>query len=364
VRVTFLLPVFSRAPSGGFRVVYEYANWLVRRGHQVTVVHEQWREGWQRPARHVYEIARDRWHTRRAGGLTDWLWWMALDPRVRMTMVRRFVPEAVPDGDVVVATYWTTALLLPRLSARHGRPVHLVQAREIWGVPDPDRVDGALRLELPKIAVSRHLAEELTTVGVPAERITVVPNGLDHCVFRRPEPDRPRGRRVGVLLGSSEAKDSATAVRVLAQIRARVPELRVHAFGTERRPRGLPGWAGYARGLSGAELARRVYQVSSVFLCTSVREGWGFPVAEAMACGAVPVSTRNGGVEDFCVSGHNALLADVGDVDGLAAAATAVLTDEPRRAALAAAGVDTVAGMNWAVSGEAFHRALRAALDQ
>src|SRR5579885_3571237 len=39
MRITFLMPCYCWVPSGGFRVVYEYANQLVARGHRVTVIH-------------------------------------------------------------------------------------------------------------------------------------------------------------------------------------------------------------------------------------------------------------------------------------------------------------------------------------
>jgi len=39
MRITFLMPGYMWTPSGGYRVIYEYANRLVDRGHHVTVVH-------------------------------------------------------------------------------------------------------------------------------------------------------------------------------------------------------------------------------------------------------------------------------------------------------------------------------------
>src|SRR5262245_50724866 len=39
VKITFVLPMYLNSPSGGFKVVYEYANRLQERGHKVSVVH-------------------------------------------------------------------------------------------------------------------------------------------------------------------------------------------------------------------------------------------------------------------------------------------------------------------------------------
>src|SRR5665647_3046825 len=44
VKITFVLPPFSNYPSGGFKVVYEYANYLVRKGSEVTIIYLSTRE--------------------------------------------------------------------------------------------------------------------------------------------------------------------------------------------------------------------------------------------------------------------------------------------------------------------------------
>ena len=359
MRITFILPVFSRLPSGGFRVVYEYANRLVGRGHQVTVVHERWYEGWRRPAKHLYEIARDRWHSRRPGGLNDWLRWMAVDDAVRLTMVERLEPHRLPEADVVIATYWTTARLLPHLSARQGRPLHLVQGYEKWGVEDPAQVDAVLRSDVPKVVVSEYLGGVLAGLGVPREKVAVVPNGLDHSVYRPPVHDGARGTSVSVLVGTGEQKGSAVAVAALERVREQHPELRVNAFGAEKRPSSLPDWVRYSRARNGPEQASRNYRASAIHLCSSVEEGWGFPVAEAMACGTAVVTTRNGGVEDFCKHERNSLLVDVGDVDGMTEALLRLVRDPELRDRLARSGLATSASMSWDRSADAFLDAVK-----
>jgi glycosyltransferase involved in cell wall biosynthesis len=286
---------------------------------------------------------------------------MTIDPRVRLVMVNRLEPERLPPGDVVVATYWTTARLLPNLAPVHGRPVHLVQEYEIWGVPDPSQVDTVLRYGVPKIAVSRHLSGVMQRLGVPHEQITVVPNGLDHSVFHPPPRDQPRGQQVAMLFSGSDQKDSASGLAALQQVHQRAPGLVVNAFGVGRRPRRLPSWIRYARGHTEHALARQVYQPSAVYLCSSASEGWALPPAEAMACGAAIVSTRNGGIEDYAVHKQNALLVDVGDTVAMADAVTELLHDEPQRARLVEAGYRTTAPMDWSTSATAFLAALESA---
>lgn len=38
MRITLVLPGYSKAPIGGFKMVFEYANRFVTRGHKVSIV--------------------------------------------------------------------------------------------------------------------------------------------------------------------------------------------------------------------------------------------------------------------------------------------------------------------------------------
>jgi glycosyltransferase involved in cell wall biosynthesis len=207
--------------------------------------------------------------------------------------------------------------------------------------------------------VSEHLAGLLRGLGIPEENVSVVQNGLDHSVYRPPTHDAPRGNSVSLLADSGPKKGSSAAITALRQVRERYPDLRVHAFGPERRHPELPGWADYSRARNGPEQASRAYRASAVYLCSSVSEGWGLPVAEAMACGTAVVSTRNGGAEDFCADGHNALLVDVGDASAMAAAVTRLLHEPALRNRLVEAGIRTASAMDWEGSTDLFLAALK-----
>ncbi|MGO1049291.1 glycosyltransferase family 4 protein [Crossiella sp. CA198] len=343
LRVTFILPVFPRTPIGGFRVVYEYANRLTALGCQVTVVHERWREGRRHPLRHLREQARDHRNSRAPHQAIPWL---PIDPQVRLPIVPTLTPDHIPPADVVVATHWKTATLLPHLAPAHGAPHHLVQGYETWNVPNPAPVNEALLLPIPKITVSTHLTRVLTNLGVHSGQITTIPNGLDHTTYHPPPRSQPR-TGVAVLLSDSTAKDSPTALAALHQVHAKYPALQVRAFGVIPQPRRLPPWIHYTQGLTGKALADRVYRQCAIYLCSSSTEGWGFPAAEAMACGAAVVSTRNGGVEDFCHHNKTALLVNVGDRTAMAAAILRLLRNETLRTHLTTAAQATTATMDW-----------------
>ncbi|TFH41902.1 MAG: glycosyltransferase family 1 protein, partial [Chrysiogenales bacterium] len=60
--------------------------------------------------------------------------------------------------------------------------------------------------------------------------------------------------------------------------------------------------------------------VADLFTLTSLHEGFGIVFMESMYFGLPIVCTNNGGQTDFLRDGENALLVDVGDIDGCAAA--------------------------------------------
>lgn len=364
MRVTFLLPEFTFHPGGGPRVVYEYANGLVRRGHTVSVV---WMQAPPRDVRGAMRLARREVRNRRTSHrLRRTLTWFDLDPRVRTGYAPwgaspERVASRLPDADVLVSTFWTTWTPVQGAERRKGAPLQLVQSYETWAAPK-DTIDRNLREPVPKVVIAPSLERVLLDLGVPNELIHVVPSGVDHAVFQAPTTERPHTPGVAFLVNSSPVKRLDLAVAVVDGVRSRHPDLRAVGFGVEPRPKQLPDWVRYVRQPQRDELARGIFGQAHVFLCTSDHEGWGLPAVEAMSCGCALVSTRNGGVENFAIDGVNALLRPVGDRGALIAAVDELLDDDALRQRLAEQGRATTEQFSWKESVDGFERAAQAAL--
>ena len=170
-----------------------------------------------------------------------------------------------------------------------------------------------LRAATSVIAVSEFTAGEVETlVGIPREKIRVVPNAVDHAVFT---PDGPRAEGDYVLaVGTLEPrKNLARTIAATARL------------GVELRVAGPPGWGGVDRRgdhvrwlgyVDDAELAA-LYRGARCFVYPSLYEGFGIPVLEAMACGAPVVTSRGGACEE--IAGGAATLVDPLDVASIAA---------------------------------------------
>ena len=88
---------------------------------------------------------------------------------------------------------------------------------------------------------------------------------------------------------------------------------------------------------------------STVFVQTSIHEGFCIPILEAMAAGCPVVCTDAHGNRDFCVDGKNCLMVDQNDAEGLKKALNRLFGDKELRDRLAKEGLKTVKNYRWNV---------------
>ncbi|HUF01389.1 MAG TPA: glycosyltransferase family 1 protein [Gaiellaceae bacterium] len=192
---------------------------------------------------------------------------------------------------------------------------------------------GVLRHADAIVAVSEFTRRELETlVGVPEERIRVVPNGVD-AVFTTDGP-AVEGDYVLAVATLEPRKNLGRVVEAaeLAGVELRVVGARGWG-GVE-----VPGWVGE---LTDAELAM-LYRGARCVLYPSLYEGFGLPVLEAMASGT-PVVTSVGTVMEE-VAGGAAVLVDPLEPSAIAAG---IREAEDRRAELTPLGIERAAAFTW-----------------
>ena len=149
MRVSFVLPGFPRHAGGGYRVVYEYANFLVREGHDVRVLH-------LRPAKPI-DAVRPLWRrfiVRLAYGVGRRVrpGWFRLDRRVVVQNAAIQNARLVGGSDVIVATSARTADFVAEAAGGATRGVYFLQGFEDFAA-DASYVERTWRLPLTKIVV-------------------------------------------------------------------------------------------------------------------------------------------------------------------------------------------------------------------
>ena len=190
------------------------------------------------------------------------------------------------------------------------------------------------------LAVSEFTKREaVELLGVAAERVTVIGNAVDP-VF---SPGRPgRAGDYVLAVGTLEPRKN---LRRVAEAAARI--------GAELRVVGARGWGGVETpGWVGEVVRRRSSPRSTAAPARSSSRrstrGSGFPVLEAMACGAPVVTSRGGATEE--VAGGAAVLVDPLDVDAIAAG---IEEAAARRDELRALGLERARAYSWAVVADA-----------
>jgi glycosyltransferase involved in cell wall biosynthesis len=225
----------------------------------------------------------------------------------------------------------------------------------------------SLRAARRIIAVSAATKEDVTRLaGLPDARVDVVPNGVDlaFCPAPPAEVEAFRGRRglpprYILHLGTLEPrKNLVRLVQAFDQVRAAagaaMADLKLVLAGgkgwdyanifQEVSRLGLEADVVFAGYVADEELPWW-YRAAAVFAYPSLMEGFGLPVAEAMACG-VPVVTANVSALPE-VAGDAALLIDPTSVDQLAGALLAVLGDVELARELSLRGRQRAAGYRW-----------------
>jgi glycosyltransferase involved in cell wall biosynthesis len=353
MHITFVLA--HAGMSGGVRVVAIYAERLQRRGHRVSVVSTPPPPDF---ARRLKSVLRGRGWPSGAASEPSWFDGLGVPHRV-LERLRPVTDADVPDADVVVATYWTTAPWVMALSPCKGAKAIFVQGYEAAPGRFEPALDAVWRLPLAKIVVASWLAD-LARERFGDGYVHLVPNSIDTRQYHAP----PRGKQarptVGMLYATNATKGADVAVAALERLRRRLPDLHAIAFSNERIGEGmpLPGWIEFHYRPPQDEIPR-LYARCDVWLCASRREGFGLPALEAMACRCPLVSTRMGGPADFVEEGVNGFLAPVEDTVALAERLAAVLAlDEARWKRMSDAALATARGYTWDDATTRLERAL------
>lgn len=356
MKVTFLMPCYMWGPSGGFRVVYEYANQLVARGHQVAVVH---------PRRLKYPPPRGRMTLRgriRSARLAmrelvskPTVYWHKMDDRVKLLYVPTSDPRYIPDADVLFATAWPTVASVLRCPPEKGEKCYFIQHYETWMGPK-DLVDATWRAPLHKVVVSRWLQQLSEELG--AHDVTYIRNAIDHSTYRVVRPIEARPRQVVMMCSPVGFKGSQDGVKALEIAKREFPDLSVRLFGNGRRQPWVPEWMSYWRDPPQDRIVEDLYNGSSIVVSSSVTEGFALPPAEGASCGCAIVATDSGGIRDFVETGVTGLLSPPHDPESLARNLCLLLANDQLRVRLAQAARDFVSRLNWTVSADRLEKFL------
>jgi glycosyltransferase involved in cell wall biosynthesis len=172
------------------------------------------------------------------------------------------------------------------------------------------------------IAVSEFTKRELRDLlGTPEEKIRVVPNAVED-VFT---PDGPKADGDYVLsVGTLEPRKNLG--RIAAAVDGELRVVGARGWGNVEPPANVT-WLGE---VPDEELAQ-LYRGARCLVYASLYEGFGIPVAEALACGCPVVTSREGPMAEF--AGGDAVYVDPRDTASIRAGIESARPAPPRRVA-------------------------------
>ena len=348
MRIAFLSWRDTTHPDGGGSEVFveSVGRELTRLGHDVTLV----------CARHPGSAARedvDGVRLRRLGGrLTVYLWGLAW-----LVRHRHHVDVVV---DVVNGLPFASPLVRRRGVVALVHHVHAEQWRIIYpGWPGrvgwwvESRLVPLLYRGRPFLTVSVASARDLVAIGIAADTITVVRNGLSSSPpdVRPAESPTPR---LAVLSRLVPHKQIEHAFTVISRLVDEFPELHLDVVGdgwwhdqlvsaaANQAVSDRVTFHGHVSDARRDELIGRAW----VMVMPSVKEGWCLAVTEAGAQGTPSVAYASaGGVAESITDGVTGVL--VTDVDEMAAAVRGLMRDEEWRSSMGEAARAKAATLTW-----------------
>jgi glycosyltransferase involved in cell wall biosynthesis len=220
------------------------------------------------------------------------------------------------------------------------------------------------------VADSESTRRDLTvSYGIAPEKIRVIYPGYDPTVYAPCSVDRSSDSPedsyllyVGNLLPHKNLLSLLDALAILRRrlrarliIRgdgqpayARAVRERVETLGL----RGAVTFEGYTEGVA----LRHLYARAACLVLPSLREGFGLPVLEAMACGTPVITSSNSSLPE--VGGDAAVRVDPHDAVDLADAMYRVLADRDLREDLRERGLKWVRAFSWRRTAEQMSRVL------
>lgn len=348
MKVAFVLPGPGWRPVGGFKVIYEYANYLSNCSDQVEIFHATCVRDSSLP--NVFRKL-FKYLFFRLTGYYKPLRWFPLHKNVTSRLAWEIRPKRLSSFDAIVVSSWETAERFAQDSQEQNPCVfYLIQHHETWS-GSVERVNATWKLPFKKIVISQWLRQLGLELGQEAKYI---PNGMDQTKFGIDVPIETRNPKTVVMMfHEANWKGSTDGISALKDVRTAHSDLSVVIFGVYDRPKDLPRWIEYVQNPQQSKL-REIYNRCAIFIGPSWAEGWPLPPAEAMLCGCCPVLTDIGGHQEYGEDLVTALIVPIKSPKAIASAVIKAIEDNQLRCSIARKASEKIRLFTWQKAGEQF----------
>lgn len=349
MKICFVLGRYARRPIGGYKIVYEYANRLARRSHEISIVFINENIFIEHKVPSFLKKFLSNVMTQVEPK------WFSLDRSIKkISANENGFHEKIKDVDICIATGVETVEFCER-EFTNKKKAYIIQDFETW-VTDERNIYQTYKKGYINIVISEWL-ENLVDLQAK-EKSILIKNPIDLSVYKNIVNINDRKKHtIGFLYHKGEHKGVRYTIEAIKILQKLYSDLEVYAFGTSEIKEEIPGLVKYVRDASQMETVD-IYNKVVVFLCSSINEGYGLTGMEAMACGAVLVSSDYKGIHEYGIDGYNCLLSPVKDVNKMVDNVIKIFENADLKTNLSQNGQKSLLGYDWNVAVEKFENAI------
>ncbi len=349
MKITILLYTSPRVAGGGTKILYEYANYLVDHGNSVEFAYMA-NEIWARY--HFPEKIRRFLALKSVEHRPKWF---KLNDKIIKYGIFDVNDETVHDADIIIISDIRTAFPVSKLNSKKGKKIYMIQDFENWTLSD-EEVYATYSLDFKHITVANFLSNIVDPYST--DKSLCIPNGINTNLFKITKPIEDRKKHsLAFHYRKNPAKGSKYAFEVVKILAKKYTDLEIIVVSTEKKPDDLPKGCKFIHGATPQKVAD-INNSVSVFMCTSILEGFGLPGLEAMACGCALVTSDYTAVHEYAQDKVNALISPVKDAESMAQNIIKLFENDELRIKLAHNGAITGAKRSFEISAKKFEDAL------
>lgn len=379
MKINFTL--YSTSVTGGVRAIFEVANGLSKRGHNVTITSLEGDHTWFPLIAEVNYVDKPNFikilnpikrlksrESLRYSSITPVLEQMKMGFEADLI---KPLTEAIPDCDINVATWFFTTYAVYRsekgkqfyffmdfdeLAEKHGHYYHMLFKESLYLPLNIITISSWL-----KEWIKKHYDKDALVAGVGIE---------DKIFYPRPNIlDDVQGYRIMGIFRGFDYKGDSDLIQALNIVKREVPDINLIMVASRDTLEGLKKKNRiefdytYFESPSDDKLAE-LYSSSDLFVFASHMEGFGLPPLEAMACGTPVVTTDSMGVRDFVEDGENALMIPPKEPEKIAESILRIYKDPKLSEKMKKNGLETAARFTWERVVDVFEKAFQDSLKE
>jgi hypothetical protein len=304
MKINLLVPEIVR--SGGIRVIFEFANRLTDKGHDVILYTPAIPFNPFKPEIKLYVAKHQfKYFTRQIFG----------NPKLpRNIFSYRFEIKAIPainnyfvrDSDAIFATSWTTSFHVNKLDISKGKKYYLIQDYEIWN-SNEKLVDKSYTLPLNRIVIAEHLRLFFKKKFKVDSK--VIRYGIDFDFFQNNKKQYGNSNRSILFMDHPlKNKNAIAAIDTIKLLKEKYTNITVRGFGMDKFHE-IPDYVEFTVNPDDNKI-RELYSESDIFIYPTLFEGCPTTPAEAMACKCAVVANASAEIPYYIMHKETGILAN------------------------------------------------------